>query len=53
MDDSNHLHTKLGVLSREDTSTVSLGSYAGECVGNLDLCKDGLSLSFWMNLNGK
>ena len=53
MDISNILHTKLGVLSREYTSTVSLGSYAGECLGNLDLCKSGLSLSFWMNYNGK
>jgi len=49
----NILHTKLGVLSREYRSTLSLGSYAGECVGNLELCKSGLSLSFWMNYNGK
>ena len=53
MDISGLLHTKLGVLSRQHTSTVSLGSYPGECVGNLDLCKSGLSLSFWMNYNGK
>ena len=53
MDISDNLHTKLGVLSRQLTSTVSLGSYAGECLGNLDLCKRGLSLSFWINYNGK
>jgi len=52
MDVSNVLHTALGVLSRQYKSTVSLGSFAGECVGNLDLCKSGLSFSFWMNYNG-
>ena len=50
---SNSLHTNLGVLSRQSRSKVSLGSYAGECLGNLDLCKNGLSLSFWINYNGK
>lgn len=53
MDNADYLRTKLGVLTREYKLRVSLGSYAGECVGNLDLCKNGLSLSFWMNYNGK
>lgn len=53
MDNADYLYTKLGVLTREYKLKVSLGSYAGECVGNLDLCKNGLSLSFWMNYNGK
>lgn len=45
--------TSLGVLARSHKGTVSLGSYTGECVGNLDICNNGLSFSFWMNYNGK
>ena len=46
-------HTYLGVLTRTGDVGVSLNSYSGECLGNLDNCPNGLSLSFWMNYNGK
>ena len=46
-------HTYLGVFTRTGDVGVSLNSYSGECLGNLDNCPNGLSLSFWMNYNGK
>ena len=48
-----YVHTKLGVLTRKQNKEVSLGSYTGQCVGNLDNCNKGLSFTFWMNYNGK
>lgn len=50
---TTNAETALGVLTRTNKGTVNLGSYTGECLGNLDICNAGLSLSFWMNYNGK
>ena len=51
--DGNFLHTSLGVVTREKTSFVTLENTPLACLGNLDLCENGLSVSFWMNFKGR
>ncbi|KAJ7326511.1 hypothetical protein OS493_027455 [Desmophyllum pertusum] len=46
---SRWIFTNHGVLDRKNAESANLGSYSGECLGNLDLCENGLSFSFWMN----
>ncbi|XP_074627543.1 uncharacterized protein LOC141885641 [Acropora palmata] len=45
----NFLHTSLGVVTREKKLFVILENTPLACLGNLDLCENGFSVSFWMN----
>ena len=47
------LHSTLGVATREGKSFIDLGNSADTCLGNLDLCENGLSVGFWMNYRGQ
>ena len=51
--DGNFLHTSLGVVTREKNLFVTLKNTPLACLGNLDLCENGLSFSFWMNFRGR
>ena len=50
--DLNFINSKLGVTSREQKTFINLHSTASACLGNLDLCENGLSIAFWMNYRG-
>ena len=50
--DGNFLHTSLGVVTREKAGFLTLENTSKACLGNLDLCEFGLSVSFWMNFKG-
>ena len=49
----NFLHTSLGVVTREKKLFVILENTPLACLGNLDLCENGFSVSFWMNFRGR
>lgn len=50
--DLNFINSKLGVTTREQKTYINLHSTASACLGNLDLCQNGLSIAFWMNYRG-
>lgn len=52
LDDST-LHSTLGVATREGTPFINLGNSADTCLGNLELCENGLSVGLWMNYRGQ
>lgn len=52
LDDST-LHSTLGVATREGTPFINLGNSVDTCLGNLELCENGLSVGLWMNYRGQ